>query len=137
MWSVESWSRGVVVVGVVESSSLPVFQSSCLLLAFESSCVLLVFWASMLLVGGRGLVLSVEEVLSREARTGDVAAPVVWWACASGRGVPERVRRPREKSGPGATTLTVVGEGLTGHKREVPTFLSGFCMHAVAPCPTS
>ena len=66
---------------------------------------------------------------------GDAAAPVVWWTCASGRGVPERVHRPRGRSEPGATTLTVVGEGLTGHKREVLSFLLGFCMHAVVPCP--
>ena len=45
---------------------------------------------------------------------GDAAAPVVWWTCASGRGVPERVRRPREESGAGATTPTDVGEGLDG-----------------------
>ena len=85
----------------------------------------------------RSCARSLASGLSREARTGDAAAPVVWWTYASGRGVPERVRRPRERSGPGATTLTVVGEGLTGHKREVPSFLLGFCMYAVAPCPTS
>ena len=71
----------------------------------------------------------VASSLSREARTGDAAAPVVWWTCASERGVPERVRRPRERSGPGATTLTVVGEGLTGHQGKSLLFFRVFvCM---------
>ena len=34
----------------------------------------------------------------------------LWWTCASGRGVPERVRRPRGRPEPGATKLTVGGE---------------------------
>jgi len=46
----------------------------------------------------------------------DAAAPVVWRTCAFGRGVSERARRPREESGPGATTPTVVGGGLDGPK---------------------
>ena len=50
-----------------------------------------------------------------ETRTGGAAEPAVWWTCASGRGVPERVRRPRGRPEPGATTLTVVGEGLDDH----------------------
>ena len=52
-----------------------------------------------------------------ETRTGGAAVPPVWWTCASGRGVPERVRRPRGRPEPGATTLTVVGEGLDDHQR--------------------
>ena len=71
----------------------------------------------------------VASGLSREARTGDAAAPVVWWTCASERGVPERVRRPRERSGPGATTPTVMGEGLTGHQGKSLLFFRVFvCM---------
>ena len=45
-----------------------------------------------------------------ETRTEGAAVPAVWWTCASRRGVPERVRRPRGRPEPGATTLTVVGE---------------------------
>uniref|UniRef100_A0A8C4QPS4 VPS37 C-terminal domain-containing protein n=1 Tax=Eptatretus burgeri TaxID=7764 RepID=A0A8C4QPS4_EPTBU len=52
--------------------------------------------------------------ITTEARTADTTAPVVWWTRASERGVPERVRRPREESGPGATTPTDVREGLDG-----------------------
>ena len=53
---------------------------------------------------------------------------VVWWTCAFGRGVPERVRGPREESGPGATTPTVVGERTRRTHREVatPLFSLGF-----------
>ena len=67
--------------------------------------------------------------LSTEARTGDAAAPVVWWTCAPGRGVPERVRQPRGRSEPGATKLTVGGErDSTATQREVLLFLIFVCM---------
>ena len=62
-----------------------------------------------------------------EARSGDAAAPVVQRTRASGREVPDRVRRPRTESGPGGTTLTVVGEDSPASEREVATpFLSFF-----------
>ena len=47
----------------------------------------------------------------------------LWWTCMSGRGVPERARRPRGRSEPGATTPTVVGGGTRRPLREVPSFL--------------
>ena len=60
-----------------------------------------------------------------EARSRDAAAPVEQRTRASGREVPERVRRPRTESGPGGTTLTVVGEDSPANEREVVTpFLS-------------
>ena len=55
----------------------------------------------------------------------DAAAPVVWWTCAFGRGVPERVRRPREESGQARPRRRSWERGLDGPKREVATpFLS-------------
>ena len=64
-----------------------------------------------------------------EAWTGDAAAPVVWKTRASSRGVPERVRRPREESGPGVTRLTVGGEDspATQGKSRLLFFLWGLC----------
>ena len=67
-------------------------------------------------LSSRSCARGLASGLYTEARTGDAAAPVVWWTCAPGRGVPERVRRPRERSEPGATTLTVGGGGLDGHQ---------------------
>ena len=67
-----------------------------------------------------------------EARSRDTTAPVAQRTRASGREVPERVRRPRTESGPGGTTLRVVGEdspATTKGKLRLPFFLSlGFCV---------
>ena len=121
--------RALLPLGSLSSSSLalplPLRSSALAVLEAESFSS---FWSC-----ARGLASG----LSTEARTGDAAAPVVWWTCACGRGVPERVRRPRAESGPGATTPTVVGERTRRSLREVPTLFSGFCMDAVAPCPAS
>ena len=86
----------------------------------------------MLLVGGRGLVLSVEEVLRSRLGERPVKGGTDGRRGSAGCVVDLRVRtrsagegsRPRKESGPGVTTPTVVGEGLTGHNREVATFLS-------------
>ena len=78
----------------------------------------------------RGLALGAWRAADpEEARTGDAAAPVVWRTRASGRGMPERVRQPREESGPGVTTLTVVGEDspATKGKSRLLFFLWGLC----------
>ena len=79
-----------------------------------------------------GPVLVARRGLLVETRTGGAAVrPVV--DCASGRGVSERVRRPRGRPEPGATKLTVAGE-RDSTAAEGRSFLY-FCMHAVAPCP--
>ncbi len=65
-----------------------------------------------------------------ETRTGGAAVPAVGWTRASERGVPERVRRPREESGPGATTPEGLEERSpsgTTRSGKSPPFLWGLC----------
>ena len=79
---------------------------------------------------GEGRKLAWRAADPEEARTGDAAAPVVWRTRASGRGVPERVRWPREESGPDGTTLTAGGEDSPATKgKSRLLFFLGVCVN--------